>query len=93
MIVDVEFGPDGELSAISQGELGSLVAGAPALEKTGKLLKVSGDGSFRVLAENLDRPTSLNFVCGDAHVVTLAGQVLQFNSLAGFALRIGGRCF
>lgn len=92
MIVDVELGPNGEIYALSQGDLGSDVPGAPAEPNTGRLLKVKSDGTFRVLARHLNQPTSLNFVCGEAHVVTLAGDVLRFRSLAGFGLRLFGRC-
>ncbi|HEX7037651.1 MAG TPA: ScyD/ScyE family protein [Pseudomonadales bacterium] len=89
MIVDVELGPDGALYALSQGDIGSEVPGAPAAPNTGRLLQVKKDGTFKVLARRIDRPTSLDFACGRAHVTTLTGQVLQFNRLDWF---LAGLC-
>lgn len=82
MIVDVEFGPHGDLFALSQGvyDPGTL-AGAPAMAKTGKLLKVRDDGTFCTLSSNLDRPTSIDFSGEHGYVVTLTGQVLQYRNL------------
>ncbi|MEQ8857161.1 MAG: ScyD/ScyE family protein [Pseudomonadales bacterium] len=79
MIVDVEFGPHGDLYALSQGNV-DLAAdpGAPALPNTGRLLRVKRDGSYKVLADRLDRPTSLSFIGHRAYVVTLPGDVLLF---------------
>ena len=92
MIVDVEFGPDGRLYALSQGDIAVDVPGAPALPNTGRLLKVLRNGQFKVLATGLDRPTSLNFVCDDALVVTLPGEVRRFKNLAKHKHRCGGHC-
>ncbi len=83
MIVDVERGPDGRLYALSQGDPDlDMPAGSPALEGTGRLLEVKHDGTFRILAQHLDRPTSLSFACADALVVTLTGDVIRFRDLA-----------
>lgn len=92
MIVDVEFGPDGELYALSQGDLAVDIPGAPALPDTGRLLKVNDDGTFAILAQGLDRPTSLNFVCDDALVVTLTGNVLKFGHVGVHGKRCRGHC-
>ncbi len=92
MIVDVELGPDGRLYALSQGDIGSDVAGAPAAPGTGRLLRVREDGSFELLAAGLDLPTSINFTCTGLNVVTLAGQVLRYRHLAGFGPRHLDRC-
>jgi len=82
MIVDVEFGPYGDLYALSQGvNVPGTPPGAPAKENTGKLLKVRADGSFCTISSNVDRPTSIDFSGRHAYVVTLAGQVLQYRNL------------
>ncbi|MGE0621092.1 MAG: ScyD/ScyE family protein [Pseudomonadales bacterium] len=92
MIVDVEVGPDGALYALSQGDLGSEIPGAPAAPDTGRLLKVKQNGTFKVLADGVNWPTSLNFSpCGDALVVTLSGDVLRYRNVAKPACRGCGK--
>jgi hypothetical protein len=79
MIVDVEFGQRGALYALSQGDAPPGIApGDPAMPNTGRLLRVNGDGTFTVLADEINLPTSLDLVCGSAIVVTLAGEVWKF---------------
>jgi sugar lactone lactonase YvrE len=78
MIVDVAFGPNGRLYALSQGDFGGGDPGTPASEGTGRLLQVNRDGSFTVLAGGLDRPSSLSFDGTKALVVTLAGDVIRY---------------
>lgn len=85
MIVDVEFGPHGELFALSQGDFGGGDPGAPASPNTGRLLRVNSDGSFSVIVDGLDRPTSLDFSCDTALVVTLTGEVWKYKG-------VGDRC-
>jgi hypothetical protein len=79
MAVDVEFGPHGQLYALSQGAYGGGDPGAPAAPNTGQLLKINGDGSATVLADGINRPTSLHFLGSTALVVTLAGDVWKFD--------------
>lgn len=82
MIVDVEFGPHGDLFALSQGEYDpGTPPGAPARPKTGSLLKVRADGSFCTISTKIDRPTSLDFSGSNAYVTTLTGEVLQYRGL------------
>jgi len=81
---DVELGRSRNLYALSQGVFPvGAPDGAPALPNTGKLLKVNGDGTFTVVAEALDRPTSLEFIGSTAYVVTLGGEIWKFDSVAG----------
>jgi hypothetical protein len=76
LLVDVEFGPARTLYALSQGEF---PAGAPpatpALPNTGALLKAGGDGTFTIVMNELNQPTSLEFVGHRAFVVTLTGEI------------------
>lgn len=77
LLVDVEFGIGHGIFALAQGPWDGGFPGAPSLENSGSLLKVDGDGGFEVLAEGLDRPTSMEIVGSTAYVVTLAGEVVR----------------
>jgi hypothetical protein len=76
LLVDVEFGPARTLYALSQGEF---PAGAPpatpALPNTGSIVKANSDGTFTVVIDGLNLPTSLEIVGHRAYVVTLTGEV------------------
>ncbi|MGK5114494.1 MULTISPECIES: ScyD/ScyE family protein [unclassified Geodermatophilus] len=74
LLVDVEFGRHAEY-ALSQGAFpaGGTPA-TPAVPDTGQLLRVD-DGGFDVVAEPLDRPTSLEVTRGAAYIVTYDGEV------------------
>src|SRR6478672_2008724 len=79
LLVDVEFG-GGRLYALSQGifPVGG-DPGSPALPNTGSLVKVNGDGTFTVITEPLDRPTSLEFIGNTAYVVNLSGEIWKID--------------
>jgi sugar lactone lactonase YvrE len=83
LLVDVEFGRGRDLYALSQGVFSGGPAGSPALPNTGSLLKVNGDGTFTVVADGLDRPTSLEFIGNTAYVVTLTGEIWKIDSVSG----------
>jgi hypothetical protein len=81
LLVDVEFG-GGRLYALSQGifPVGSPPA-TPALPNTGALVKVNADGTFTVIADGLDRPTSLEFIGNTAYFVTLTGEIWKIDGV------------
>src|SRR5882724_841226 len=81
LLVDVEFG-GGRLYALSQGifPVGG-DPGSPALPNTGALVKVNRDGTFTVITEPLDRPTSLEFIGNTAYVVNLTGQIWKIDGV------------
>jgi hypothetical protein len=85
LVVDVEFGPDHRLYALSQGiwDLPPLPtnAGAPASANTGSLTRVDRDGRLTPIAGPLDRPTSVAFSRRSAFVVTLTGKVLRIDGI------------
>jgi hypothetical protein len=83
LLVDVEFGRGRTLYALSQGDFGGGPPGSPAAPNTGSLVKVTGNGTFTVLADGLDRPTSLEFIGNTAYVVTLTGEIWKFDSVSG----------
>jgi len=76
LLVDVELGRGGRLYALSQG---LFPAGAPpatpALPNTGSLVQAQWNGTFRTVAEELDVPTSVEFIEDNAYVVTLNGEI------------------
>jgi hypothetical protein len=82
LLVDVEFGPGNRLYALSQGifPVGSPPA-TPALPNTGSLVKVNGDGTFTVIIDGLDQPTSLEFIGNTAYVVTLTGEIWKIDGV------------
>ncbi len=83
LIVDVELGRDGTLYALSQGDSpGNVPPASPAQPDSGKLLRVNRDGTFTVLVDQLNRPTSLHFVHDDALVVTLNGEVWKIDDVS-----------
>ncbi len=63
------------LYALSQGEWDGVQEGSPAIPNDGSLLRVNKDGTFTVISDGLDRPTSLEFIRNKAYIVTLAGEV------------------
>ena len=76
LLVDVEFGRNRTLYALSQGEfpVGGPPA-APAFPNTGALLKVNWDDTLTVVTDGLNQPTSLEFIRDTAYVVTLGGEI------------------
>jgi hypothetical protein len=82
LLVDVEFGRGRTLYALSQGDFSGGPAGAPALPNTGALVQVNSDGTFTILLEGLDRPTSLEVIRNTAYVVTLTGAIWKIAGLS-----------
>jgi sugar lactone lactonase YvrE len=83
LLVDVEFGRGRTLFALSQGvwPIGS-PEGSPALPDTGTLLRVLADGTFDVVADHLNQPTSLEVIGSTAYVVTLTGEIWKIEDVA-----------
>jgi hypothetical protein len=82
LLVDVAFGPRHRLYALAQGIWAGNQAGDPALPNTGSLVKVNDDGGFTLIADHLDRPTSLEFIGNTAYVVSLAGEVWKIEDIS-----------
>jgi sugar lactone lactonase YvrE len=82
LLVDVEFGRGHHLYAVSQGHfaVGS-PEGSPAQPNTGALVKVNRDGTFTVIADGLNQPTSLEFIGNTAYVVSLAGEIWKIDGV------------
>ena len=75
LLVNVEFGRGRTLYALSQGVGSGDPAGSPALPNTGALVKVNRGGTFTVVTDHLNQPTSLEFIKNTAYVVTLGGEI------------------
>jgi hypothetical protein len=83
LLVDVEAGRHA-LYALAQGDFPEAgPEGTPALPDTGQLLVGNRDGGFDVVADGLDRPTSMELVGGNAYVITYDGEVWRIGDLSG----------
>ena len=56
-------------------------AGSPALPNTGALVKANRDGTFTVVVDGLNQPTSLEFIGKTAYVVTLGGEIWKIRGV------------
>jgi hypothetical protein len=83
LLVDVEFGRGNTLYALLQGFWNGPFEGTPAQPNTGALVKVNGDGTFTVVTDSLDRPTSLDFIGNTAYIVTLTGEIWKIEGVSG----------
>ena len=83
LLVDVEFGRGHRLYALSQGDYSGGPEGSPALPNTGTLVAVNRDGTFTVITDGLDRPTSLEFIGDTVYVVTLTGEIWKIEGVSG----------
>jgi hypothetical protein len=82
LLVDVEFGRGHRLYALSQGVFPSgNPEGSPALPNTGALVKVNRDGTFTVVIDELNQPTSLELIKHTAYVVTLGGEIWKIKGV------------
>jgi len=82
LLVDVEFGRGKTLYALLQGYWNGPFEGAPAQPNTGALAKVNPDGTFTVIAEGLNQPTSVEIIKNTAYVVTLTGEVWKIENVS-----------
>ena len=83
LLVDVEYGLGNTLYALSQGtfEVG-LPDAAPAMPNTGSLVEVNEDGTFIVIMDGLNQPTSLEFIGNTAYVISLTGEVYKIEDVS-----------
>jgi hypothetical protein len=79
-LLDVEFG-GGRLYALSHGTVDPNIDPSNAVPNTGALVKVNGDGTFTVIMDGLDRPTSLEFIGNTAYFVTLTGEIWKIDGV------------
>ena len=82
LLVDVEFGRGLSLFALSQGPGSGDPEGSPAVPNTGSLVRVNANGSFTVIADSLDRPTSLEIIGNTAYIITFTGEIWTVDNIA-----------
>jgi hypothetical protein len=82
LLVDVEFGRGQTMFALSQGDFSGDPAGSPALPNTGSLVRVNSDGTLSIVADELDRPTSLEIIANIAYIITITGEVWTVDNIA-----------
>lgn len=82
LLVDVEFGRGRQLYALAQGDFPPNERdGFPALPNTGSLVQVNADGTFTVVVEGLNQPTSVDFIGNTAYVVNLIGEIWKIEDV------------
>jgi hypothetical protein len=82
LLVDVELGPGRRLCALSQGVFPpGNPEGSPALPSTGALAKANRDGTFTVVIDRLNQPTSLELIGRTGYVVTLGGEIWKIKGV------------
>jgi hypothetical protein len=82
LLVDVELGRGHRLYGLSQGVFpAGSPEGSPALPNTGALVKANRDGTFTVLVDRLNQPTSLELIGTTAYVVTLGGEIWKLKGV------------
>jgi hypothetical protein len=83
LLVDVEFGRGRQLYALSQGPgVPGAPPGSPAQPNSGSLVEVNGDGTLTVILDDLNLPSSLEFIGTTAYVVTLTGEIWKIDGFA-----------
>jgi hypothetical protein len=83
LVVDVELGRGRTVFALSQGvfPVGN-PPGSPALPNTGALVRATAAGTFEVVTDGLNLPTSLEIIGNTAYVYTLTGDVWKIEGIA-----------
>jgi hypothetical protein len=83
LMVDVKFGRGRSLYGLSQGPgVPGAPPGSPAQPNSGSFVKVNADGTFTVIVDKLNLPTSLDFIGTTAYVVTLTGEIWKIDGFA-----------
>ena len=82
-MVAVKFGRGRSLYALSQGPgVQGAPPGSPAQPNSGSFVEVNTDGTFTVIVDELNLPTSLEFIGTTAYVVTLTGEIWKIDGFA-----------
>jgi hypothetical protein len=82
LLVDVKISRRFELLVLSQGTWDGVAEGSPALPFTGSLIKANLDGSFNIIADGLNIPTSMEIIGDTAYVVSLGGEIWKIDDIS-----------
>ena len=82
LLVDVEFGGGNTIYALAQGPHTNPGEGTPSDPDGGSLVRANRDGTFTVVADKLDRPTSMEIIGDTAYVVTLDGEIWRVDGIS-----------
>lgn len=82
LLVDVEVSKEYLIFALAQGIWEEGDPGAPASENTGSLVVANQDGTFTVVANDLDRPTSIEITGDTAYIVNMVGEVWSIPNIS-----------
>jgi hypothetical protein len=82
LFVDVEFAQGNNLFVLAQGIWDGPFEGAPAQPNSGALLLLKSDGTFSVIVDGLNQPTSMEFIGNNAYVISLAGEIWEINHVS-----------
>jgi hypothetical protein len=81
LLLDVKFGRGNTLFGLAHGEWDGAFPGSPALPNTGSLVKVNGDGTFTTVVEDLNLPSSFQFIGNTAYIVNLIGEIWTIDNV------------
>jgi hypothetical protein len=82
LMVDVQFGRGQKIYGLSQGMWDGAFEGSPAIPNDGSLVEINADGTFTLLVDGLNIPTSFKVIGNDAFVVTLPGEVWKVEDVS-----------
>jgi hypothetical protein len=91
LLVDVEFGRGNTMYALAQGPHTNPGEGTPSDPNGGSLVRANGNGTFTVIADKLNQPTSMEIVGDTAYVVMLSGEVWKVTDLSAPTQAHSGR--
>jgi hypothetical protein len=83
LLVDVEFGRGNTMYALAQGPHTNPMEGSPSDPNGGSLVRANRDGTFTVIVDKLNQPTSMEIIGDTAYVVMLSGEVWKVANLSG----------
>jgi hypothetical protein len=83
LMVAVKFGRGRSLYGLSQGPgVPGAPPGSPAQPNSGSFVEVNADGTFTVITDGINLPTSLDLIGTTAYVVTLTGEIWKIDGFS-----------
>jgi hypothetical protein len=83
LLVDVEVVRGRTVYALAQGDfIPGTPDGSPAVPNTGSIVRVNRGGGLDVVVDELNQPTSFEFIGDTAYVVTLGGEIWKVRGVS-----------